>query len=60
MDEVKKLKTVRVLLDGREKTYFYFGRILDEDSEFILFNDQKSGLLRLNKFKILSIQEVQQ
>ena len=51
---------VKIVLDTNEKPYIYTGFILKEENDFIDFLDDRSGTIRLNRQKIISIKEVQQ
>jgi hypothetical protein len=54
MNETKK----RIILDTSEKVFYYQGYIISDEGEFLTFKDDRAGVLKLNKCKIISIQEI--
>jgi len=50
----------KIILDTSQKPFYYEGFIIEEGAEFILFNDDKIGEVRLNKSKVITIKECEQ
>lgn len=48
----------KIAINNSGQTFFYTGLILKEKEDFILFKDDKVGLIELNKVAIISIQHL--